>query len=157
MYSRSFVGIFGAVLCLNCNAGAVLAQAKSSSNEGKEPSNNALQKKTNRAPEVAGGIVINLTTTGFGRQFYERFVSLWQDNPLNEQYAIAIRERASARYGSQIFVEYEQRRVFQTFLSPNSNAIRTVSENAVAVVFENIMATDVQKMFRDADLAVDEI
>jgi curli production assembly/transport component CsgE len=114
--------------------------------------------KIQQRPEEFGGVVVDLTTTGFGHMFYQRFVALWQDNPLSEQYSIAIRERATARYGSNISIEYAQRRVFQAFLPPSPNAIRTASENAVAVVYENIMTADVQRlMFRDADLGADEI
>lgn len=109
-------------------------------------------------PEQYGGVVVDQTTTGFGRQFYQHFVSLWQDNPLSERYMIAIRERATARFGSQITIEYAQRRIYQTFLPPSTNAIRTASENAVGVVYDNIVTTDVQRlMFRDEDLGADEI
>jgi curli production assembly/transport component CsgE len=117
-----------------------------------------LPQKAGPALEQYGGVVVDLTTTNFGRQFYRRFVGLWQDNPLSDQYMIAIRERATARFGSQITVEYAQRRVYQILLPPSTNAIRAAGENAVAVVLENIMAIDVQRlMFRDEDLGTDEI
>ena len=136
---------------------AIAQNGNSTLESGKAPSL-PLPKKIPNNAEQYGGIVVDLTTTGFGRQFYQRFVAVWQDNPLSDQYAIAIRERATARFGSQIVVEYAQRRVYQTFLPPSNNAIRLAGENAPAVVLENIMNVDVQRlMFRDEDLGVDEI
>lgn len=108
--------------------------------------------------EPYGGVVVDQTVTVFGHAFYQYFVSLWRDQPLGDRYAISIHERATARYGSQVWVEYAQRRMFQAFVPPSNAAIRAASGRAVAIVYQNIMDTDVQRLlFHDADLAADEM
>jgi len=151
------LGMSCAILAASAGGYAIAQNGNSVLKSGKAPGL-PLPKKVPNNAEQYGGVVVDLTTTGFGRQFYQRFVAVWQDSPLSDQYAIAIRERATARFGSQIVIEYAQRRVYQTFLPPSNNAIRLAGENAPAIVLENIMAVDVQRlMFRDEDLGVDEI
>jgi curli production assembly/transport component CsgE len=108
--------------------------------------------------EQYGGLVTDQTVTVFGHSFYRSFVSRWRDEPLNDRYAISVYERRTARFGSQVWIEYAQRRIFQAFLLPSNAAIQAASEKAVAIVSENIMNTDVQRLlFRDADIGPDEL
>jgi curli production assembly/transport component CsgE len=64
--------------------------------------------------EVYGGVVANQTITVAGQEFYQCFVSAWRDKDMSERYAISIHERPSARWGSQIWIEYAQKRIFQS-------------------------------------------
>lgn len=157
MFSKKIaLGMSCAIFSAGAANWAIAQNGNSVLKSGKPPSLPLPKKAPN--VEQYGGVVVDLTTTGFGRQFYQRFVAIWQDNPLSDQYAIAVRERATARFGSQIVIEYAQRRVYQTFLPPSANAIRLAGESAAAVVLENIMAVDVQRLlFRDEDLGPDEI
>lgn len=110
------------------------------------------------AVQVFGGVVIDETFSGFGHAFFRSFVSYWRDNALSDQYLISIHERVNARNGSQVWVEYARRRIFQAALPPSHLAIRAISEKAVEQVYENIMNVDVQRLLmRDSDMAADEI
>ncbi len=105
-----------------------------------------------------GGIVVDQTFSSFGHAFFRNFVAYWRDNALSDQYLISIHERVSARSGSQVWVEYAQRRIFQAALPPSHLAIRAMSEKAVEQVYENMMNVDVQRLLmRDQDIAADEI
>ena len=105
-----------------------------------------------------GGVVLDQTVTGFGHAFYQYFVSFWRDEPLSDRYSISVHERATARFGSQVWVEYAQRRMFQAFLPPSNTAIRATSEKAVALVYSNVVEADVLRLlFRDADIGPDEL
>ena len=108
--------------------------------------------------DLYGGVVVDQTVTGFGHVFYQNFVSFWRDQPLSDRYSISIHESATARFGSKVWVEYAQRRMFQAFLPPSNTVIRATSEKAAALVYSNIIDTDVQRLlFRDVDIGQDEL
>jgi curli production assembly/transport component CsgE len=108
--------------------------------------------------EAYGGIVLNQTITVGGQEFYRYFVALWRDKPMTEQYAISIHERPSARFGSQVWVEYAQRRMFQAALPSARTAIAPLSERAVETAYQAVVDINVQRMlFQGDDLGRDEI
>ena len=104
------------------------------------------------------GVVTNGTTSLAGQAFYRHFCAHWHDKPLNEMFAIAIRERGSARRGSQVAVEFAGRVVFQGALPPTPGALRAVSQQAVEVSYESVVNAEVQRLlFSQDELAPDEI
>lgn len=107
--------------------------------------------------ELYGGVVVDQTITVAGQDFYQYFIVLWRDKPLSEQYAISIHERPSARWGNEVWVEYAQRRVFQTILPTSRANIKPVSEQAVELAYQNVVDTEVQRLlFRNQDIGADE-
>ncbi len=108
--------------------------------------------------ELYGGVVVDQTITVAGQDFYQYFIVLWRDKPLSEQYAISIHERPSARWGNQVWIEFAQRRVFQTILPASRAGIKPVSEQAAEIAYQNVVDTEVQRLlFRDLDLGADEM
>lgn len=108
--------------------------------------------------ELYAGVIVDQTVTVAGHEFYQHFAALWRDKELANRYAISVYERPTARWGSQIWIEYAQRRVFQVFLPPGRANVRAVSEQAAEIAFQNVVDTEVQRLlFREPDLAPDEI
>jgi curli production assembly/transport component CsgE len=108
--------------------------------------------------ELYGGVVANQTMTVVGQDFYQYFVALWRDKQMSDRYEVSIHERPSARWGSQIWVEYAQRRVFQAVLPPARANIRSLTEQAVEIAYQNIVETEMQRLlFKDSDVGPDEI
>lgn len=117
---------------------------------------NAPSRQFNEDPYA--GVVLNQTITVIGQDFYRYFVTSWRDRDMSDRYAISIHERPTARLGSQVWIEFGQRRVFETILPPARSQIRALSEQAVEATREAIVNADVQRMlFRDQDMAPDEI
>jgi curli production assembly/transport component CsgE len=107
--------------------------------------------------ELYEGVVANQTITIVAQDFYQYFVTAWRDKPLSERYALSIHERPSARWGSQVWVEYANRKIFQTFLPPARNRIKDLSLEAVELAYQNIVELDVVNLlFKDPDLGPDE-
>lgn len=108
--------------------------------------------------ELYGGVVANETITRAGEDFYQFFAADWRNRSLSERYAISIHERPSARWGSTIWIEYAQRRVFQAALPPALSAIQALSARAVDIAYAQVTQAEVDRLlFRDADLGSDEI
>lgn len=104
-----------------------------------------------------GGMLTNQTVTVAGQDFYRYFVFEWLERGMDDRFAIAIRERPSARWGTQISIEYAQRRVFHAQLPTARAAIKALSERAALAVSQQVADTEVERLlFRDADLGPDE-
>ena len=124
---------------------------------GVNPGINNLSQ-TPLVPDPYAGVVLNQTITLIGQDFYQNFVTAWREKPLSERYALSVHERPSVRLGSQVWVEYANRRVFQTFLPPARARAREAGVDAVEAAYQNIMDTDVLNLlFRDPDLGPDEL
>jgi curli production assembly/transport component CsgE len=105
-----------------------------------------------------GGIVTNQTLTLVGQDFYEFFSESWRDQPLSERYIVSIHERPSARWGSLVWVEFEQGRVFEAFLPPARVDVKVVAQRAADTAYQNVVQADIARLlFHDADLAADEM
>ncbi|WP_167057338.1 CsgE family curli-type amyloid fiber assembly protein [Burkholderia sp. Ax-1719] len=105
-----------------------------------------------------GGTVTTDAVTLAGRDFFTWFARAWGDIPLSERYVVAIHERPSGRYGSLIWVEYQQKRVFQTFLPIARANVRPVAESAANLAFQTVIQGDLSNLlFQDKDMAKDEI
>lgn len=113
------------------------------------------QRTLNRA-EV-GGLVVGQTVTLAGRAFYDSFSAAWRDLDEPGRFTVAISERPTARLGSQVFVDYGNRRVLQMFLPPNRTLIPALGADAAAQVFQAILDYQLAQFFGDPDMGRDEL
>jgi curli production assembly/transport component CsgE len=108
--------------------------------------------------ETYGGVVVNQTITVAGQNFYQCFVAFWRDKVMSDRYAISIHERPSARWGTQVWVEYAQKRVFQALLPSSIANIKALSEQAAEVAQQKVIDVEVDRLlFREAEFGPDEI
>jgi curli production assembly/transport component CsgE len=108
--------------------------------------------------EIYGGVVANQTVTVAGQDFYQSFVAAWRDRDLSERFSISIHERPSARWGSQVWIEFAQRRIFQAALPTGRGGIRSLAEQAIEVAYQLIGEAEVDRLlFRDVDVGPDEM
>jgi curli production assembly/transport component CsgE len=105
----------------------------------------------------ATGIVTSRAITVAGHEFFSYFIAAWRDKQDSERYTVAIHERPSARWGSQIWIEFAHRRVFQTQLPPARAALKARAEEAAEATLQAVLQADAQaRLIDDADLARDE-
>ncbi|EJM25189.1 Curli assembly protein CsgE [Pseudomonas sp. GM21] len=104
-----------------------------------------------------GGVVIGQTITMAGRAFYDSFAIAWSEKDEAGNFTVAITERPTARLGSQVFVDYGNRRLFQMFLPPNRTLIPAIGTNAAAQVYQAILDYQLAQFFGDPDLGRDEL
>ena len=104
------------------------------------------------------GIVIDQTITRAGKDFYQLFSTSWHDQPLAERYTISVKEQPSARFGSQVYVMFGSKRIFQGQISPNRHQIKILSEAAVDIAYKAVTEGEMQRLlFKDPDIGQDEI
>ena len=133
---------------------ALCAQAPA---HGAEGPNNGGKREPRFLQEIYGGVVANQTISLTGQEFYRAFVALWRDKENTDRYSVSIHERPSARWGSLVWVEYAQRKVFQAFISPARSNLSALSEQAVERTYQNVIDAEVLRaLFREPDLGQDE-
>lgn len=105
----------------------------------------------------AGGIVTSQAITVAGHEFSNYFIAAWRDKPGSERYTLAIHERPSARSGSQVWIEFSHRRVYQLQMPAARAALRERAEQAAEASYQAVLEADAQRVLvNDADLAADE-
>jgi curli production assembly/transport component CsgE len=104
-----------------------------------------------------GGLVVGQTVTQNGRAFYESFATAWAEKDEAGRFTVSVIERPTARLGSQIFVDYGNRRMVQLFLPPNRSLIPALGADVAAQVFQGILDYQLAQFFGDPDLGRDEL
>ncbi|MGV8917250.1 MAG: CsgE family curli-type amyloid fiber assembly protein [Pseudomonas sp.] len=104
-----------------------------------------------------GGVVTGQTITLAGRAFYDSFAAAWSEKDEEGHFAVAISERPTARLGSQVFVDYGNRRLLQMFLPPNRTLIPAIGADAAGQVYQAILDYQIAQFFGDPDMGRDEL
>ena len=140
--------------CLFALAFAIMAPASAQPPQGDERA-----QARARPADPYSGVVVNNTITFIGQEFYQTFVANWRDEPNVENFTVTVHERPSARWGSLIFIEYENRELFRAFLSPGRrDFVRQAAADAARFIYQRVVDLEVQRLlFRDPDLAQDEL
>jgi curli production assembly/transport component CsgE len=108
-----------------------------------------------RSLEQASGFVVDRTITHFGAEFVRYFSQAWRELPGTAEVDVTIVERPSARHGSLVMVEHNNRPVVRAFLyAGRGGTIRPVALAAADYVASRIAdETLAGLLLEDADLA----
>lgn len=116
------------------------------------------QGKKSVFEDPLGGVVVNRTVTVLGNDFYQDFTALWRQKDISNKFSISIYERPSARFGSEIWVQFRQKRMFHVFLPPARAATKKISAVAVELVYQNIADSEAERILvRSPDLGPEEM
>lgn len=104
------------------------------------------------------GIIVDRTITLMGHEFYRSFTNHRQLNQPEQQYNLTVFERPSARWGSMIWIEYQNQKIFQAFLSPGKSTYLEIAEQAAELVDDKLNRLRLEELLSDhIDLERDEI
>lgn len=116
------------------------------------------QGKKSVFEDPLGGVVVNRTVTVLGNDFYQDFTALWRQKDISNKFSISIYERPSARFGSEIWVQFRQKSMFHVFLPPARAATKKISAVAVELVYQNIADSEAERILvRSPDLGPEEM
>src|SRR4051812_17754217 len=104
--------------------------------------------------ELAFGFIVDRTITQFGAEFVRHYSQEWREQMGTEGVDVTIVERPSARWGSIIYVEHDQRPIARVFLYAGRSAnIKPLAESAARYVAGRV-ADDALAglLLRDPDL-----
>ncbi|EJM39163.1 Curli assembly protein CsgE [Pseudomonas sp. GM33] len=103
------------------------------------------------------GFIIDDTISHIGHDFYYSFSErLRATSPMD--FNLVVRERPSARWGSLVTVEFQQRLVYRRFLPPNTVELKDEAYEAADQVRMEIVRRKLEVLLQDTtDLERDEI
>ncbi|VVM44610.1 Curli production assembly/transport component CsgE [Pseudomonas fluorescens] len=103
------------------------------------------------------GFVVDDTISHIGHDFYYAFTErLRATSPMD--FNLVVRERPSARWGSLVTVEYQQRLVYRRFLPPNTVELKEEASDAADWVRGQIVQRKLEALLQDTtDLERDEL
>lgn len=103
------------------------------------------------------GFNIDRTITRTGHDF-ARFMSEYRNlNYPDATYNLTIYERPSARWGNLIWVTYNDKIVFRRFISPSTNNIHRLADEAAQYIHQEVLQSRVRSSLTDTfDLGKDE-
>ncbi len=103
------------------------------------------------------GFIVDYTISHIGHDFYRSFSERLRDTSKLD-FNLVVRERPDARWGSLIWVEYEQRVLYRQFLPPNTAELQPTAYAAADLVLEAIAQTKLQRLLQDThDMEKDEL
>ncbi|MDR0279537.1 MAG: curli production assembly/transport protein CsgE [Paucimonas sp.] len=110
-----------------------------------------------RADEEMLGFIVDDTISHIGHDFYYAFSErLRATSPMD--FNLVVRERPSARWGSLVTVEYQQRLVYRRFLAPNTVELKEEAYQAADWVRGQIVQRKLENLLQDTtDLERDEL
>jgi len=114
-----------------------------------------LDERALQGLEQASGFIVDRTITQFGGEFMRVFSQTWRALPGTQEFDITIIERPTARYGSLVWVEHNNRPIARAFLyAGRSTAIRPIAVAAAEYVASKLADDALASMlFEDPDLA----
>lgn len=110
-----------------------------------------------RGDEEMLGFIVDDTISHIGHDFYYSFSErLRATSPMD--FNLVVRERPSARWGSLVTVEYQQRLVYRRFLAPNTVELKDEAYEAADLVRMQIVQRKLETLLQDTtDLERDEL
>ena len=103
------------------------------------------------------GFIVDDTISHIGHELYSAFSErLRATSPMD--FNLVVRERPSARWGSLVTVEYQQRLVYRRFLPPNTVELKEEASDAADWVRGQIVKRKLEALLQDTtDLERDEL
>ena len=106
---------------------------------------------------LASGVITSEPVTVAGNDFCQYFMAAWRELEGSEQYTLAIRERPSARRGSEITIDYAHKRIYRSALPASRAAIRGIGIEAALTAYQAVQQADLERrLVHDADLGPDD-
>lgn len=107
--------------------------------------------------ELIQGLLVDNTISRFGHDFYRHFSDRLTDTT-DLDFNLVVRERPSARWGSLVWVEYEQRLLYRQFIPPNNSELKDAAYAAADQVHEGITRRRLENLLQDTfDMEKDEL
>ncbi|WP_417760231.1 curli production assembly/transport protein CsgE [Shewanella sp.] len=79
------------------------------------------------------GLVMDRTLTRFGKDFVFYYSSYWRDVPQTGGVSVVIYEQVYPQAGTYLWVEINQKKIYQTYFGRRYNDIKQKAETAIVI------------------------
>jgi len=124
---------------------------------GGEINGEPLEQNNGQIEDEISGFNVDQTITRTGHDFV-RYMSEYRNlHYPDSSYNLTVHERPSARWGNLLWVTYNNKTVFRRFVSPSTNDIRQLAEEASSQIHEIVLQEKLRRALSDHyDLGKDE-
>lgn len=120
----------------------------------------ALTESGYRPLELSSGFIVDRTITHFGAEFFRHFSQAWRERGGTEGVDLTLVERPSARWGSIVYVEHNNRPEARVILYAGRSAtIKPLAEQTAIYMADRIANQSLARVLlnnRDIDLGKPE-
>jgi curli production assembly/transport component CsgE len=107
------------------------------------------------ADDIAlGGLVLDRTISRFGKDFSFYYSGYWRDMPSTEGVTVVIYEQVYPQAGTFLWVEMNQKRIYQTYFGRRYNDVKNMAEQAVLLSINELANIQTEKMLGQNDVTM---
>lgn len=92
------------------------------------------------------GLVLDRTISRFGKDFSFYYSGYWRDMPSTEGITVVIYEQVYPQAGTFLWVEMNQKRIYQTYFGRRQNDVRQMAEQAILLSVNELASIQTEKM-----------
>ncbi len=96
------------------------------------------------------GLVLDRTLTRFGKDFVFYFASYWREVPKTDGISVVIYERVYPQAGTYLWLELNQKKVYETYFGRRYNDIKAKAEQAVILSVDELASIKAQAITGEA-------
>lgn len=94
------------------------------------------------------GFMVDNSISNIGHEFYRYFTERLSDTSQLD-FNLVVSERPSARWGSLIWIEHEQKTLYRQFIAPNMAEIKPIAYAAADFVKDEITRQKIETLLQD--------
>ncbi len=98
-----------------------------------------------------GGMVLDRTISRFGKDFFFYYTSYWRDIPSTNGITVVVNERVYPQAGTYLWVEMEQKKVFETYFGRRQNDVKKLAEQAILISINEVARIKADSVFGSPD------
>ncbi len=107
------------------------------------------------ADDIAlGGLVLDRTISRFGKDFSFYYSGYWRDMPSTDGITVVIYEQVYPQAGTFLWVEMDQKRIYQTYFGRRYNDVKQMAEQAVLLSVNELANIQTEKMLGQHDVTM---
>lgn len=96
------------------------------------------------------GLVLDRTISRFGKDFVFYYSSYWREMPSTENITVVIYEQVYPQAGTKLWVELNQKTIYQTYFGRRYNNVKDTAEQAVLNSLTELAQIQASKLLGDA-------
>ena len=110
---------------------------------------------TTRANDIElSGLVLDRTISRFGKDFTFYYAGYWRDMPATEGVTVVIYEQVYPQAGTFLWIEMNQKQIYQTYFGRRYNDVKQMAEQAVLLSVNELANIQTEKMLGQQDTAI---
>lgn len=106
-----------------------------------------------RATEIElDGLVLDRTISRFGKDFSFYYSGYWRDMPATEGTTVVIYEQVYPQAGTFLWVEMNQKRIYQTYFGRRYNDVKQMAEQAIILSINELANIQTTRMLAPSNV-----